>query len=439
MNLDVLITQQNPQWVEANYQKPENSWFKRSYFESILSWLDKKPIIALTGIRRTGKSTLLKQVKYLLEKNNNLSNILYFSFEKSQVRFHPDVLREILDWYLQNFLKTTLASLSQKIYIFFDEIQYIPFWQDVIKTYYDQSQNIKFLLSGSSTLFIKSKSLESLAGRIVEIVIPPLSFREFRSIKNILTDKPLIDLFLLQKQLVSSYFEDYLQFGQFPELVKDNYTKEQAVIYLSSVEEKIIEQDIPKLYRIERVDILRIIFNFLKSHSGNIFEYQSITSDLGTDLKTTSKYIEYLKKCFLINFCFNQTKKATKSARTAKKIYLSSSNFSTFDMGLIAETYIFQMLSHHWEVKFFRLGNFEVDFVINTKAKLIPLEVKYQNKINQYDYKKLIKLAEKLNSNYAYLLTKDVMAGENIGNIRLEMVPVCLFEETVLPTLTDAE
>lgn len=82
------------------------------------------------------------------------------------------------------------------------------------------------------------------------------------------------------------------------------------------IEEKVIEQNLPKLYRIERIDILRLIFNFLKDHTGEIIEYRNITGDLGLDLKTVRKYFDYLAKSYLIAYCHNRTKKPVKSARS---------------------------------------------------------------------------------------------------------------------------
>ena len=73
-------------------------------------------------------------------------------------------------------MKTSPQSLQAKVFIFLDEVQYISYWQDVVKTYYDQSERIKFFVSGSTALFIKKKAQESLAGRIVEIIVPPRNF-----------------------------------------------------------------------------------------------------------------------------------------------------------------------------------------------------------------------------------------------------------------------
>ena len=429
MDLETLIYQQNPQWLDQGYAKPEKNWFFRPSYARILSWLDKRLIVALTGLRRTGKTTLLNQVKYHLEEKIDNRQILYFSFEKSQVKFHPDSLRDILNWYFEVFLKTIPQKLDGRVYIFLDEIQYIPFWQDVLKTFYDQSQRIKFLISGSASLFIKKRSAESLAGRLVEIVVPPLSFAEFRKIKRIFPQKSCLALFKMRPKLLISHFEDYLSFGQFPELVQENYSREQAATYLSLVEEKILEQDLPKIYPIQRVDILRLIFNFLKTSPGSLIEFRNIANDLGIDLKTTVKYFSYLEKAYLINFCLNKTKKAVKTARTAKKIYLSSTNFSPAENPIKAENYIYGLLKRKSVPCFFRQGDFEVDFLVNLEKEAVPVEVKYREKIAKEDYQSLCRLAEIQKSKRVYFVSKNLLKEEKSGGIVIRTIPACLFAE----------
>ena len=130
---------------------------------------------------------------------------------------------------------------------------------------------------------------------------------------------------------------------------------------------------------------MRLIFNFLKAKAGTIFEFQNITNDLGIDLKTTRKYFGYLKNSFLINYCLNQTKKPVKSARTAKKIYLTSTNFFQGETGLLVENYVFNQLFQNREVKFYRKGNFEVDFVIERGHRLLAVEVKAATRVSGRD------------------------------------------------------
>ncbi|MBU1104747.1 ATP-binding protein [Patescibacteria group bacterium] len=427
-NLQALIYPQNPQWNSKDYFKPEKGWFLRPVYHQSLSWLDKRVAVALTGLRRTGKSTILQQIKYHLEENIAPEQVLFFSFEKAQVKYEPETLRNLLNWYFEDFLKSSPKEISKRVYILLDEVQYIPHWQDTLKWFYDLNPNFKFFLSGSSSLFIYKKATESLAGRIIDITVPPLSFKEYCNIKSVLDDaNDLPKIFGRQPNLVNSHFKDYLEFGQFPELVKENYKPDQSKLYLQTIEEKIVEQDLPKIYKVNRPDILHLIFSFVKNHPGALLEYSNLANDLGIDVKTTAKYLGYLKKSFLLDLCLNNTKKLAKSSRTAKKVYLGSVNFSRSGLGETVENYVFNFLSGLGKVEFFRLKNFEVDFVLQQKNPSI-FEVKYQEHIEQKDSQNLVKLAKSKKLDEAYLITKNNYGAFTQDGMKINLLPACLLE-----------
>lgn len=428
-NLETLVYPQNPQWNSNNYFKPEKNWFLRPAYYQSLSWLDKRVAVALTGLRRTGKSTILQQIKYHLEENVAPEQVMYFSFEKAQVKYEPETLRNLLNWYCESFLKTSPKEINKKAYVLLDEVQYIPYWQDTLKWFYDLNSNFKFFLSGSSSLFIHKKATESLAGRIIDITVPPLSFKEYCNIKHILKNaNDLEKSFERQPNLINSHFKGYLECGQFPELVKENYKPDQAIQYLQTIEEKIVEQDLPKIYKVNRPDILHLIFSFAKNRPGASLEYSNLANDLGIDVKTTAKYLGYLKKSFLLDLCLNNTKKLAKSSRTAKKVYLGSVNFSLGGLGESVENYVFNFLSSISKVEFFRLKNFEVDFVLQQKTPSV-FEVKYQEKIELKDNQNLIKLAKIKKLNKAYLITKNDSGSFTRDGIKINKIPACLLED----------
>ena len=122
--------------------------------------------VAIYGLRRVGKTILMKQIMYELKKIKE--NTLYFMFDDIMAQ-NPDILEDIIDFYLK-----TIAGEGRK-YIFLDEIQKVPYWQDILKRFYDMREDIKFIVSGSASLRIK-KSKESLAGRIFDFYLPILTF-----------------------------------------------------------------------------------------------------------------------------------------------------------------------------------------------------------------------------------------------------------------------
>lgn len=437
MNLEALIRDQNPQWFEPNYHSAESNWYHRPLYQKLIDSLSRDLIISLVGMRRVGKSTLMKQALNYLLPHHPSQNIFYFSFDRSVVKNEVETLRQILLTYAVSFLHQPLAKMKEKVFIFLDEIQIIPYWQDIIKTHYDINPAVKFIISGSSSLFITRKTTESLAGRLEEIIVPPLSFLEYlaldgRAKEEIEKTGGIEKYSHFFPEYLTSFFERYLEIGQFPQPVKNNYTKEQTKEYLQTIENKIIEIDLPKIFPIKRPDILKIIFAYLKQSSGSLLSYENLTNDLGVDIRTTIKYLDWLKKTFLIDMCLNQTKKMIKAARTSKKVYLTSTNFSqNLPLGSQVETYVFNFLKNlNREVEFFRFQNKEIDFITTTKeGQKIPFEVKYQTSIKESDKKNLLLFMERYHSPYAFLITKNLdLPPQKIGETLLYYISASKLE-----------
>ncbi|MBU4142078.1 AAA family ATPase, partial [Patescibacteria group bacterium] len=176
------ILAQNKHW------KNDKSFFehqkhKRKLFFELVKYVSDRQIISVVGLRRTGKTILLKQlIRHIIEQGGaKPGNVLFLSFDEVLVTSKL-ALKDYLDAFLENFLK---KESFEKIYIFLDEIQYIDKWQHILKRYYDTHQNIKFVISGSSSLFLKKQTTESLAGRIYEFKLPPLSFEEFMELAGV--------------------------------------------------------------------------------------------------------------------------------------------------------------------------------------------------------------------------------------------------------------
>lgn len=442
MNLDTLIRDQNQQWTNTSYFPPEWLLSKRNLYSDLKKSLENDLVVTLTGLRRVGKSTLIKQAtSYLLETKVTPENIFYFSFDASIVKNESETLRSILETYASSMFFLPLSQVKKKTYIFLDEVQTIPYWQDIIKTYYDLNPNLKFIISGSSSLFISRKSTESLAGRLQEIVIPPLSFEEYLKF-NLETSKEIDKTGDLEKYShffltqLNYNFEKYLEIGQFPQPVNKNYSETDTRNYLQKIEDKIIEVDLPRTFPVKRPDILKIIFTYLRESSGSLLSYDNLTNDLGVDIRTTIKYIDWLKKAFLIDICLNQTKKLVKAARTSKKVYISSTNFTPkISIGSKVETYIYNLLkSMNLKVEFYRFQNQEIDFVLtNKKGQKIPLEVKYQESIKSSDEKNLIAFSKRHQSPYAFLITKNIedekkKGPRKIGFTRFFRIPASKIE-----------
>lgn len=427
MEIDTWISDQNPQWTDSKYLPQEHNLFRREIFSTVQSWLNKRFILALTGLRRVGKSTIQKQLISDLIKSRKGKQCLYFSFEKIQLKKEPAIIKNIIDWYLHTILLKKIYEVKETVYFFLDEVQNIPHWQEMIKFYYDQNEHFKFIICGSNSLFIKNKSRESLGGRIIEVKISPFSFKEYLRLSvPDYTMFPHSHAWLLANiDLLNSYFEQYLRFGQFPEIISQKLTIEQAKIYLESIEDKVTQQDLPKIFPIEYPELLLAILNQIKSLPGQRIEYQSIAKDLGVDQRTLSKYFAYLEKGFLISICLNVGKKPIKAPRIAKKAYLTSSNLA-FEAAISArvENYVFNYLKQRYGRVFFQKDK-EVDFIAtDNKKQSKAIEVKYQNEIRSEDIKNLQDFIRKKPTTKAFIITK-----KNLNlKTQIKQIPASLLE-----------
>lgn len=442
------IHDQNRHW------KNEISFFeekkhKRKLFFELLDYIKERQIISIYGIRRTGKTILLKQlIKYLVEKEQaNIKDILFLSFDEALLSSKL-TLKDYLDAYLED-----IAEGSERKYIFIDEIQYINKWQHILKRYYDANLNIKFIISGSSSLFLKKKTTESLAGRIYEFRLNYLSFEEFLEIseaptailegyknysikagskieeKNLESINKDYQFFLAQygKDLLR-LFENYILYRQFPEMAKEP-SEEKIKKYLNeSIYKKTIEYDIPRIFGVDKIDDLRFVYQMLISENGNILEFQKISGEAGVEENTLRKYLHYFEESFLLDIIYNYSRSFRKSKRLQKKGYIASTNFyaavysERFEQvdlfnqhfGRLAESYILHLLKNKYQnTAFFRKRDKEIDFIagqdFSDKNNLALCEVKYTNHIRRENFSFLSRASkEKFKGSSCFIFTKDI-------------------------------
>src|SRR3989344_1271410 len=170
------IEEFNHWWIKGSVDTELALPFKRDNYQEIESQVSKRFIIALIGLRRVGKTTSMYQlIQKLLDEKINATNILFFSFDENKVK-----LSEVIDIYKEIQKKD---FREEKIYVFLDEIQKCSNWENEIKKYYDLYPKIKFIISGSESLFIRKKKEETLAGRIFEFRLSSFAFREYLRFK----------------------------------------------------------------------------------------------------------------------------------------------------------------------------------------------------------------------------------------------------------------
>jgi hypothetical protein len=417
MTIEDLIYLQNPWFYDFYFIPNEYFLFKREIFEDFFNEVvNLNQIISLKGLRRVGKSTLIKQIiGELLRKKVNPKNILYFSFDQPTVIENYQTLEKIIQFYFEKIINQKIYKLKEKVYIFFDEIQVIPFWQDILKRYYDINQNIKFIVSGSSSLFINEKSKESLAGRIFERDLLPLSFLEYQKLsKNI-------------------DFIDYLNFGQFPELLKIE-DKNKKVEYLKEwVIGKILEVDIVKIYGVRKAFDFERLFWSLLPNTGQIINSKKLLVDLQMKKATLFKYLSILEKSLLIDKILNLSGSFRSEKRLLRKFYPSSTNFlslipEVINLGFKVESYVSQILKKRTRKIFlYHTRGKEIDFLLPDEK--IAIEVKYQENIIPSDYKFLLEFIKE--KKYQGILVTKNYESDDLADKGIKIIALEKLEKTI--------
>jgi len=402
------LFESNPWWrkkLEINYKD-------REIYQKLQKYIEAKQIIALTGLRRVGKTTImLKIIEEKIDSGFAPDNIIYFSFDT----FRDLDLSELIEVYSKEYDK----NIEDSKYIFLlDEIQKIDNWEEQVKRLYDFHENIKIIISGSESLFVRKKSKESLAGRMFEFKIESLSFKEFLSFKG-LKSKPLG---LYEKELAKA-FEDFMFSGGFPELVnmkdKDfikNYIRETVV-------EKVLFRDIPLIYPIRDVSILESIFKIISGNPGQIIEINKLASEVGLSRRVVSLYLGYLENSYLIKRIFNFSRNQRKSAKKLKKYYPTIPALGFIYGNEDVNPKIFEnILVLQTGTNFFWRDAYknEVDIVLDEEKKIVPIEIKY-GEIK--DIKGLLKFMELFDIKKGFVISKEEEKELKVDNKKILVIP----------------
>ena len=394
------IRETNPWWSG----KWEIEIKDRLILQDMKPYLKLRQIIAVSGLRRVGKTFLLYRLITDLLKSTSAENILYFSFDD----FENEEIANVLDAY-------SLIHHKMPQYLFLDEVQKIDNWHEKIKRIYD-THKIKIFISGSESLFIRKKTKETLAGRIFEFHLKQLSFKEYLQFKKFSKNH------LLYKKELAALFIHYILTGGFPELIDisdklviKKYVKEVIV-------EKAIFADIPKIFKIEDPSILKTILDIIIDSPGLIIELNSLSKELGLARQTLSKYLYYLEVALLVKKLYNYSRNRSTSEKKLKKYYLTfpSTALSFKDDAEYTSRVVENLVvvaknaDYFWRTP----QKDEVDIILVENNKPLPIEVKYSSKINLgTDLNSIKKFMERYSVKKGYAVTNDFSKEEE--NIKL--------------------
>ena len=361
--MEELFYRYNPWWEEKFTLSEIIN--RPNEIEILEKYLEQKSIVFLTGLRRVGKTTLMKLLikKMIYEHNIEPTHIFYISLDDYNLS------RKTILEIVEEFRKVNTIAFKQKIYLFFDEVTYHKDYELQLKNLYDV-QNVKIFASSSSASILKSKK-PFLTGRNNLIEILPLNFREyldFKKIKIARSDSHLID----------KYFEAYLNTGGIPEYVLKN-----DVEYLKELVDDIIKKDIASFHNVKNTQILQDFFMLLMERAGKNLSINKAANILRISPDSAKRYLQMFADCYLI-YLLPRYGKTNETLLSPKKIYAPDLGIRTLftgfkDKGSLFENYVYLNIKN-LEPSYIYTNTIELDFM--TRGKEL-IEVKYHSEMTE--------------------------------------------------------
>lgn len=349
-----------------------------------------KQVLILLGSRQVGKTTIVKKI---------FPNSAYFLVDNEPIR-------KILESYDIETYKTLINENSKEIII--DEIHLLENPGRAVKIIYDQLENIKIIITGSSSFHIKNKTGESLAGRKIDYNIYPLTFSEYLNQKGIEND---LNFNILEKVInddryssgdqlykfdINNILNGVLIYGQYPHLIKNPNDEK----YLLNFVDSLIFKDILELNLIEDKKLAKDLLRLLAFQIGNLINYSELANSLKADQRTIKRYIEIFEQSFILFRLYPYSKNKRDEISKAAKIFFHDTGIrnaligdfseleSRTDKGALFENFIISELIkqdsysdknfkfYYWRTK----QGSEIDVVLEKGNDLIGVEVKYKRK-----------------------------------------------------------
>ena len=384
------------------WKKGIDSGIKRFfYIRKIFPFLERKEVIVLKGTRRSGKSTIVKQlILELIKKGVDRKQTLYLNLEDYNFANHLNT--DLFEKVLNSYKKYTLNN--KKIYFFIDEIQKISEWEKWIRTKYDLEENIKFIVTGSSASLLSKEFSSLLTGRNLSLTIFPLSFKEF-------------SLFSHKADL-----EEYLIFGGFPEVVLEKSEEKKRTLLQQYFEDK-VHKDIIDRHNIRNAKQVFDLARYLISTSGSKVSINKLSKVFGVAKDTISLYLGYMIEAFLLFEVtyFSYSAKVKHDVSKLPKIYSLDSGFINItnfkyvkERGRMFEnTVLLKLLEKYKEISYWSELNSEVDFI----AEKIAINVTSTDKIPAREFKGLEDFNKKFRKFDSFVISDSLKKG-NIIPIR---------------------
>ena len=346
------------------------------YIKQIVPFIDKDVIKVLTGIRRSGKSVMLKLLmEELKNRGINENQFIYINFENLKYRNLKNYEK------LYDFILNKVDDKYKSYYIFLDEIQEVEEWERCVNSLrVDEELRFDIYITGSNAKLLSGELSTYLAGRYIEFIVYPFSFKEFF---EIIQEKN-------QEIKVKEAFQKYVKFGGMPFLHNLDYNFEASMQYLQDLYASIILKDITQRNNIRDTDLLERIINYIVMNIGNTFSATSISKFFKSEnrkvaIETILNYIKACEEAFLIYRVARNDLLGKKILNVNEKYYIADHGIreaimenNQKNINQVLENIVyFEMLRRGYNIKIGKVDNLEVDFVCKKNDETIYIQVSY--------------------------------------------------------------
>lgn len=351
---------------------------RKSYQDTLQKYLTTDEIVVVTGIRRSGKSTILLQMVHtLIQKGVSPKNTLYVNFEDPKFfnEVHVDFLDALWDAY------TEYLNPKGKVYVVFDEIQRIQGWEQWVRARYDRKENIKIFVTGSNAELLSSEFSHVLTGRHLQVHVFPLDFSEFLQFKGMHVDNESPLFFVKHKSRIKKYMIEYLKNGGFPKVVLTDDAMIQNEL-LSQCFSDILTKDIVERHNITDVGKLKNMAFFYVSNIAHTFSFNNINKikDFALSLDSIHRFSQYLEEAFLLYSIKRFSYSLKNQMQAYRKNYIIDTGFYNAvafkfseNIGKVLENAVCMQLQRQADDIFYFSEKREVDFVCKKGTRVTEL------------------------------------------------------------------
>lgn len=406
---------------------------KRKLFKELVDHLTQKEMSLIIGPRQAGKTTLMEMLKTHLDKSGERTLFLNLDIEWDRPHFESQAA----------LLKKIDLELGQKqhSYVFIDEIQRKEDAGLFLKGLFDLKLPYKLIVSGSGSLELKQKIHESLVGRKRLFELSTITFEEFINHRtDYRYEQKLADFLAIEKDRAQQLLSEYMQFGGYPKIVMSAEQNEKRRL-IDEIHRSVLEKDIAYLLNLDKPEVFSALIRILAGQVGQLMNYSEMASTLNVSFATIKRYLWYAQKIFLVELITPYARNVRKEISKSPVPYFWDLGFRNYSLGLfehlespaekgfVFENLVFLLLKekirfkaanlHYWRTK----DKAEVDFVIETGKRLIPVEVKYKALKGDKVPVSLRSFIDRYHPEHAYIVNLDLSKTSRINKTTLVFMP----------------